>query len=187
MRYILYYTLAIIMFAVVTGCSSDESSPRKSSARSEVRKKARAKKARDPKTSITETKPAKKAEKAKKEYSYSSAGKPDPFTPLFAEISTPLKKASAKTRDKSFLTPLQKYALKDLKLVAVVKTNNENTGMLEDPTGYGYVITKGMLVGDNDGVVERVTPTSLVIKEKIYNSLGESEFKVSTIKMKNVE
>jgi type IV pilus assembly protein PilP len=182
MKRILYYTLAFIIIFVAAGCSSEPGSQRKSATRSEVRKKARSKK-----PAVAETKKAEQPKTAKEEYSYSSAGKPDPFTPLFAEATVPLKKASSKNQDKSFLTPLQKYALKDLKLVAVVKLNNENTGMLEDPTGYGYVIKKGMLVGDNEGVVERVTPTSLVIREKIYNSLGESEDKLSTITMQNVE
>ena len=68
------------------------------------------------------------------------------------------------------MTPLQKYDLDDLKLVAVVVSDGEPTAMLEDPTGYGYVVRKGSLVGPNEGVVERVIPTGLIIKEKMYNS-----------------
>jgi type IV pilus assembly protein PilP len=82
---------------------------------------------------------------------------------------------------------LQKYELIDLKLVAVVVLDGDPTAMLEDPTGYGYVIRKGVLVGPNDGVVERVTPTGLIIKEKIYNSVGEFESKISTITIQHVE
>ena len=122
--------------------------------------------------------------KADEVYSYSSAGKPDPFRPLLADTPVKLK---VPEKNSEFLTPLQKYELSELKLVAVVVIDNEPTAMLEDPTGYGYVIHKGALVGPNDGVVERVTPGGLIIKEKFLNADGETESKVSTITIQQDE
>ena len=58
---------------------------------------------------------------------------------------------------------------------------------LEDPTGYGYVVRKGALIGSNEGVVERVTPKGLIIKEKFYNTDGEVETTISTITIEHVE
>ena len=180
MKYILYITIAICFFITAAGCTPDAQQPQKNAvSRRATKKKARTKKVTAP-VSDAVKKPDKEA------YSYSSAGKPDPFRPLLADSSIKTK-APAHKRNTAFLTPLQKYELIDLKLVAVVVLDGDPTAMLEDPTGYGYVIRKGVLVGPNDGVVERVTPTGLIIKEKIYNSVGEFESKISTITIQHVE
>jgi type IV pilus assembly protein PilP len=182
MRYILYIALIISFIIVVTGCTPDAQPPQSSETRREARKKAREKKVSAPQAAAVE-----KSKPDMEPYSYTSAGKPDPFVPLIADILAKSKASASNSRDKEYLTPLQKYELKDLKLVAVVVSENEPTAMLEDPTGYGYFVRKGMLVGPNDGVVERVIPNGLIIKEKFYNSLGEVEPKISTLTIDHVE
>ncbi len=178
--------IVLCMFLVVPGCAPDEPQvqPQQSlkekllAQKKEVLEKyAAGKKDAD---KGTETQPAEPP------YSYSSAGKADPFRPLL--VDTAAKKAlESRSQDREFLTPLQKYELKDLKLVAVVVSENGPTAMLEDPTGYGYVVRTGMLVGPNEGVVERVTRTGIIVKEKIYNSLGEVEPRISTLTIQPVE
>jgi len=180
MKYILYITIAICFFITAPGCSPDAQPTQKNA----VSKRAAKKKARKKKVIAPVSDAVKKP--AKEEYTYTSAGKPDPFRPLLVDSSIKVNSPVNK-RNTAFLTPLQKYELIDLKLVAVVVLDGDPTAMLEDPTGYGYVVRKGVLVGPNDGVVERVTPTGLIIKEKIYNSFGEIESKISTITIKHVE
>lgn len=182
MRYLLYIALITSFVIVVAGCTPDAQQPQNPEARREARKKEREKKVIAPEVAAVET-----TQPDKEPYSYTSAGKPDPFVPLIADILAKSKASASSTRDKEYLTPLQKYELKDLKLVAVVVSENELTAMLEDPTGYGYFVRKGMLVGPNDGVVERVIPNGLIIKEKFYNSLGEEEPKISTLTIDHVE
>lgn len=182
MRYILYIALITSFVIVVAGCSPDAQPQQNVEARREARKKAK-----DEKNSAPEVAAVQKSQPDKEPYSYTSAGKPDPFVPLIADILAKSKTDASTSRDKEYLTPLQKYELKDLKLVAVVVSDNEPTAMLEDPTGYGYFVRKGMLVGPNDGVVERVIPNGLIIKEKFYNSLGEVEPKISTLTIDHVE
>jgi type IV pilus assembly protein PilP len=182
MRYILYIAFIISFVIVVAGCTSDNQPPQNAEARREARKKAKEEKNSAPEVAVVE-----KSQSDKEPYSYTSAGKPDPFVPLIADILAKSKTEASSSRDKEYLTPLQKYELKDLKLVAVVVSDNEPTAMLEDPTGYGYFVRKGMLVGPNDGVVERVIPNGLIIKEKFYNSLGEEEPKISTLTIDHVE
>ena len=182
MRYILYIALIFSFVIVVSGCTPDAPPPQSSETRREARKKAKEKKVSAPVVAAVET-----SQQEKEPYSYTSAGKPDPFVPLIADILAQSKATASSSRDKGYLPPLQKYELKDLKLVAVVVSDNEPTAMLEDPTGYGYFVRKGMLVGPNDGVVERVIPNGLIIKEKFYNSLGEVEPKISTLTIDHVE
>lgn len=182
MRYLVYIMFITCFVIVVAGCTPDAQPPQNSEARREARQKAREKKVGAPEAAEVE-----KSQPDKEPYSYTSAGKPDPFVPLIADILEKSKASASNSRDQEYLTPLQKYELKDLKLVAVVVSDNEPTAMLEDPTGYGYFVRKNMLVGPNEGVVERVTPDGLIIKEKFYNSLGEVEPKISTLTIDHVE
>lgn len=182
MKYLLYMIIAAMVLMAAPGCT-DGDQPQQTSTveRAQRRKSKKASQKTQPATEQASKQDQQQAEK----FSYSSAGKPDPFRPLIADTVTKL--ATDDDRDKRFLTPLQKYELKDLKLVAVVVAGDEPTAMLEDPTGYGYFVHKGTLIGPNDGVVERVTDTGVIIREKIYNSLGEIEPRISTLTIQHVE
>lgn len=178
MRCLIYSVLIFFCVIAVPGCAPDQQTQQEAAVERPARKK------RPPKQQPAA--PVEQPQPAGQPFSYSSAGKADPFRPLI--VDTAAKKASdARSRDRDFLTPLQKYELKDLKLVAVVVSEDGPTAMLEDPTGYGYVVRTGMLVGPNDGVVERVTRTGIIVREKIYNSLGEEEPRISTITIQHLE
>ena len=183
MRYLLYSALVICFCIAFAGCTPDsqQSSPNPAASRTAKKK--------PPKASKTASKSDvdKQTPQVKEPYNYTSVGKPDPFRPLLVDVSAKFKAPGGDVRNTSFLTPLQRYELDDLKLVAIVVLDSEPTAMLEDPTGYGYVIRKGMLIGPNDGFVERVTPSGLIVKEKFYNSLGEIETKISTLTIQHVE
>ncbi len=183
MKYILYCTITVFFLIAAPGCTPEAQPPQEKAA---ATLRPTKKKAKKHKVTAPVSDAEKKVQSENNEYIYSSAGKPDPFRPLLVDFAFKTKKSQS-GRDKAFLTPLQKYELSDLKLVAVVVLDGEPTAMLEDPTGYGYVVRKGVLVGSNDGVVERVTPTGLIIKEKIYNAADEIETKISTITIQHVE
>ena len=190
MRYLLRSITVLCFIIALAGCTPDSQQPQNADAQpspNSVARRASKKKAMTEKAAVSEAAAEKQPQQEKAPYSYTSAGKPDPFNPLIADPSIKLKAGAPESRNKEFLTPLQKYELKDLKLVAVVVSEREPTAMLEDPTGYGYVVRKDTLVGPNDGIVVRVIPTGLIIKEKIYNSLGEVETKISTLTIQHVE
>ena len=112
-------------------------------------------------------------------YSYDATGKPDPVVPLITEVQP--KKQSVKEKRKRPLTPLQRYDLKELKLVAIISTGKNATALLEDPAKYGYIVKDGMNVGKNDGVIKKITENGLIIEEKVYNSRGKLETIISTL------
>ncbi len=132
----------------------------------------------DKKAKPDTAKPDQKAE-AEAQYVYDSTGKPDPFIPLIAdEAST---KVATPQRSTTPMTPLQKYDLSELKLVAVVAKAMSMTAVLEDPAGFGYIVKEGTLVGKNEGVIKKITGDSLVVEEQIFSALGNLEPKVSTL------
>jgi len=112
-------------------------------------------------------------------YHYDPMGKKDPFKPLIEEE----KKISAKILMKGPLTPLQKYVLTDLKIVAIiVGFGKENKAMVEDSKGDGYIISKGTLIGDKYGEVTDIKTNEVIITEKEIDPLsGEIIHKENTL------
>jgi type IV pilus assembly protein PilP len=118
-------------------------------------------------------------------YHYDPMGKKDPFKPLIKEGEI----ISGSILGGAPLTPLQKYTLAELKLVAII-TGTENPGaMVEDSKGDGYIIKKGTLIGDRYGEVVEIERNEVVILEKeIDQSSGEIVYsKVSLILHKSEE
>jgi type IV pilus assembly protein PilP len=117
------------------------------------------------------TKVAEKKEPEKKEeteYSYNPAGKPDPFKP-FIQL-TPVREARNVP-----MTPLQKFEISQLKLVAIICLPEGNIALVEDGTGKGYFVKKGTLIGKNDGKVTKILKDKVVIEEIYQDVFGQTK------------
>jgi type IV pilus assembly protein PilP len=101
------------------------------------------------------------------EYSYDPTGKADPFKP-FIQVTSPGSKYSP-------LTPLQKYDISQLKLVAIIITPGGNTALVEDTTGKGYFLKKGTGIGKNDGRVTKILKDKVIIEETYQDVLGQTK------------
>jgi len=75
----------------------------------------------------------------------------DPFKPFVNNPAQPAKQAQAVS--KKDLLPIQNYELNKFKIAGII------------------VVKQGMLIGSNDGVVNRITPTTIEVIEK-YNDNG---------------
>lgn len=102
-------------------------------------------------------------------YSYDSIGKPDPFK-SFIQL-TPLRASSRKTP----LTPLERYEVSQLKLVAVISSPEGNVGLVEDSAGKGYFLKKGTLIGKNEGKVKTILKDRVIIEEVFQDVLGQAK------------
>jgi len=100
------------------------------------------------------------------EYTYNPAGKPDPFKP-FIQL-TPVRESR-----KVPLTPLQKYEISQLKLVAIISTPEGNIGLVEDSAGKGYFLKKGTEIGKNDGKVTKILSDRVIVEEAYQDILGQ--------------
>jgi type IV pilus assembly protein PilP len=115
---------------------------------------------------------AEKKEPEKKEeteFSYNPAGKPDPFRP-FIQL-TPVREASRNVP----LTPLQKFEVNQLKLVAIISLPEGNIALVEDAAGKGYFVKKGTLIGKNDGKVTKILKDKVVIQEIYQDVFGQTK------------
>lgn len=104
--------------------------------------------------------PAEPAKPAEPEWSYSSVGKRDPFRSFLTEIEK--GQGSLATR---CATPLGRFELEQLKLVAVVTGLEDPVAMVEAPSGVGYSVRRGACVGKNGGVVAAVRSGEVVVSE----------------------
>jgi len=176
---ILFFTLQTI---IITGCGSDEQKTVKNSIASkeskikEIKSKPIAKK-ESKKTDDNET---------AKEYTYDATGKPDPFVPLITEIQ-PKRKTPKKETINAPITPLQKYKLEELKLVAIIKSGDKLSALFEDMDEFGYIVNENTLIGNKGGIIRKITPDNVIIEEDVYSSSGELEKNIRSIKIQSQE
>jgi type IV pilus assembly protein PilP len=124
------------------------------------------------KTKSEPVKVADKKEPEKKEeteYTYNPAGKVDPFKP-FIQIS-PMRNLSRSGP----LTPLQKYEISQLKLVAIISTSEGNIAMVEDSAGRGYILKKGTGIGKNEGKVTKILKDKVIVEETYQDAWGQTK------------
>jgi type IV pilus assembly protein PilP len=116
-------------------------------------------------TSSPSTAPTQEVER---DYVYDPTGKRDPFQPFIA-AQTPVKPVGEEIP----VTPLQKYDLSQLKLVAIIVGTGEGSAMVEDSEGKGYIIKKGVYVGTNFGKVKTVLKDRVIIEERYKDYTGQ--------------
>ena len=121
------------------------------------------------------TLPAKKPEPPERPR-YSSVGKRDPFRPLSLK-----PKVSQRAREN--LSPLERYELGQLKLVAIVWDIKEPKAMVEDGTSLGYIVKIGTLIGPNEGKVKAIKPTEVIIEERFTDFYGARKSQEVSMKL----
>lgn len=117
------------------------------------------------KPAVTAAAEVKKAVPEAADYHYDPMGKIDPFVPLVREVEG----MEEQVMNEGPLTPLQRYALSELKLVAVIAAGDQSKAMVEDGKGDGYILTKGTMIGNKRGEVAEIKHNEVVIVEKEIN------------------
>lgn len=111
------------------------------------------------------------------EYSYSSIGKRDPFRSYLSEM------AQEATFAPTCPTPLGRYDIEQLKLVAVITGLEDPVAMVEAPTGVGYTIRRGACIGKNGGVVAAVRTGEVVVSEWAVRADGSRDATETVIRL----
>lgn len=170
-----WVTVSIVFLFLIGACGGgtpSSSPPLKTKSPAVEKKKEGA-------TKVAEKKEPEKKEEA--EYSYNPAGKPDPFKP-FIQL-TPVRDASRSGP----LTPLQKYDISQLKLVAIISNPEGNIALVEDATGKGYFLKKGTWIGKNDGKVTKILKDKVIIEEVYQDIFGQTKTNEISLFLHKVE
>lgn len=109
-------------------------------------------------------------EKPAEEWVYSSAGKRDPFRSFLAEIRN-----TGDQQKFRCASPLGRFEVDQLKLVAVVTGLEDPVAMVEVPGGVGYTLRRGACAGKNGGVVVAVRGDGVVIAETMIRADGSRD------------
>ncbi len=112
------------------------------------------------------------------ELAYSSVGKRDPFKSFINDL-----RGSAGPVVTHCNTPLGRFELEQLKLVAVVTGLADPMAMVEAPTGVGYSIHRGSCLGKNGGVVAAIRSGEVVVAEWALKADGTREKTQTVIRL----
>ncbi len=97
---------------------------------------------------------------------YSPAGRRDPFRPFLLDI---------RPEARPQLTPLQRYELGQLTVVATVWEASTPRALVEDSSGMGYIIGVGTPIGRNGGVVTAIEPQRVIVEERRVDFYGNQQ------------
>jgi Tfp pilus assembly protein PilP len=89
----------------------------------------------------------------------------DPFRPMALKT-----KVTRPAREN--LSPLERYEIAQLKLVAIVWDIQQPVAMVEDSAGLGYVVKVGTPIGGNDGKVKTIHRNEVVVEEFYLDDYG---------------
>lgn len=116
---------------------------------------------------------------------YDPDEKIDPFKPLFTD--SPEIKTGEKSKRKRQRTgpkePLEMIDLSQLKLTAITQAGSGNRALMEEASGKGHIVRKGMFIGKNAGKVLEIFLDRLVIEEEIQDYSGNYIFREKEIKL----
>ena len=169
-----WIALSIIFLFLIGGCGGGGTPPPSLPAKA---KPVAVEKNKEGLARAAEKKEPEKKEEA--EYSYNPTGKPDPFSPFIQLASREgLRKA---------LTPLQKFDISQLKLVAIISTSQGNVALVEDATGKGYVLKKGTWIGKNDGKVTKILKDKVIVEEVYQDIFGQTKTSEISLSLHKIE
>lgn len=96
----------------------------------------------------------------------------DPFRPFVVVAPKPTAPTGRRPVREALL-PIQNYDVSQFKVIGIVAGLKENSAMIVDPTGKGYVVRKGMLIGRNEGRITRITPSGVEVYEQFRDDSGK--------------
>ncbi len=105
-----------------------------------------------------------------REWSYTSVGKRDPFRSFLAEVENASQVVASRCK-----SPVGKFEVDQLRLVAVVTGLDDPVAMVEAPNGIGYTLRRGDCLGRNGGTVSAVRTGEVVVSEWAIKADGSRD------------
>ena len=99
----------------------------------------------------------------------------DPFKPYVAPQAPSVKAAAPGTasRRTGELLPIQSFETEKFKVTGIIVGLKQNSALIVDPAGKGYVVREGTQIGSNDGYVRKITPSAIEVEEKFSDDRGK--------------
>lgn len=81
---------------------------------------------------------------------------------------------------------LQRLSISQLYLVGVIQSK-KNRALIQDSSGMGFIITEGTLIGENNGIVTKVTKDGVTIKQHFKDYMGRVTTREVVLALKKEE
>ena len=101
-------------------------------------------------------------------YSYSPGGRRDPFAVIIPQ-------GLENTDDRRNLPPLQRVGLSELTLIGIIWGGFGYTAMVQTADGKGYSVRPGTHLGSNNGVVDSITSSAVIVRERNTDVYGHRQ------------
>lgn len=118
-------------------------------------------------------------------YSYKSHGRKDPFRPFidFSQVERSIPSDSDRP-----LTPLEKYALNQYRLVGIILAGDmENYALVEDPENIGYTVRAGDMIGNMSGQVKEIKFNEVIIEEPYLDIFDKQQIHTISLRLRDLE
>jgi hypothetical protein len=103
---------------------------------------------------------------------YRLEGRLDPFMPFISDKTDSTFDPNEIVESGEQLSGMQVFEPGQLTLVALVDSQDQKFGMVQDVTGKGYIIKEGTKIGRR-GVVRSITPNKVLIEEIAMTRAGK--------------
>ena len=108
---------------------------------------------------------------------YEAGDRRDPFRPPRVSAAAPRGEAQ---------TPLERYDIGQLRLVAVIYDTREPRAVVEDEAGLGYIVRVGTRIGSNGGSVDAIEDGRLRVLEQVTDFYGDTHSNEAVMELKTV-
>jgi len=124
---------------------------------------------------------------------YKAFDQPDPFSSAKIELVAKSSPTSADNRFKDEMKrhetrpkePLETYPLESLKMVGVLQQKSANFALVKADTGL-YRVKVGNYVGQNFGLITKITESEVLVRELIQDAGGDWTERQSTLQLQEV-
>ena len=116
---------------------------------------------------------------------YDATGKADPFQSFVRQEEAQVQRPQ-RAEPQRPLTPLEKVAVSQLRLVGVIVrpgAGETPLAMVELPDGKGFLVRPGTRIGRNQGEVVAITSKAIMVQETVVDVFGEEKERTVTLKL----
>lgn len=106
------------------------------------------------------------------------SNKKDPFKPYMNVKAAVAPTADQAKRARLEGLPIHRYDVGQFRVIGIVTGAKDNQAMVVDPTGKGYVLKSGMLIGKNEGRISAITANGIEVVEQFKDDNGKNRKEV---------
>jgi Tfp pilus assembly protein PilP len=98
-----------------------------------------------------------------------------PITDDVLKVRDPFKRPVLTTSKGKPKGDLELFAVEQFKLVGVITGPMKIRAMVEAPNGKTYFVSEKQKIGQRNGVVKKITPLAVLVRETMVNVVGREE------------